>query len=131
MTDRLTAAQLYLIRGRANLTHTPKALLHHTIEVLRADSLALLADLAAAERENTAPKEQIGAGLTEHSKQAMIDIAAEQAEEKAALKDLLQTALLHPQIPRNMGKAWCDEARALLGSAPADSADPVEGGQPC
>jgi hypothetical protein len=35
-----------------------------------------------------------------------------------ALQDLLQTALLHPQIPRNMGKAWCAAARALL--APAE-----------
>jgi NTP pyrophosphatase (non-canonical NTP hydrolase) len=41
----LTKAELYMIRGRANLTGRTRALRDHTIEVLRADSRALLADL--------------------------------------------------------------------------------------
>jgi len=43
----LTKAELYMIRGRANLTGRTRALRDHTIEVLRADSRALLADLGA------------------------------------------------------------------------------------
>ena len=41
----LTKAELYMIRGRANLTGRTRALRDHTIGVLRADSRALLADL--------------------------------------------------------------------------------------
>jgi len=44
----LTKAELYMIRGRANLTGRTRALRDHTIGVLRADSRALLADLDAA-----------------------------------------------------------------------------------
>ena len=54
----------------------------------------------------------------------LADLAAAE-QEIIALKDLLQTALLHPQIPRNLGKAWCDATRALLTPQPTE---PPEGG---
>jgi hypothetical protein len=47
--------------------------------------------------------------------------------ENTALKELLHTALDHPAIPRNLGKAWCAETRTLLDpQAPADLAEPPE-----
>jgi ribosomal protein L37E len=40
--------------------------------------------------------------------------------ENTALKELLHTALDHPAIPTNLGKAWCAETRALLAAETAE-----------
>jgi hypothetical protein len=45
---------------------------------------------------------------------------ADLTAENAALKELLHTALDHPAIPRNLGKAWCAETRALLAAETAE-----------
>ena len=111
------------------------------LQELAASHEELRADLEAAERANAALKEQIGAGLTEHSKQAMIDIAAEQAEENAALMERQAEAIKRLDgADYDIGRTLADdfesdrlmdaqrgvrEARALLTpKPPADSAVP-------
>lgn len=62
-------------------------------------------------------REQIGAGLTEHSRQAMNDIAAEQQADNERLREALE-ALFYNEAPPKAGECedgclWC-RAKALL-----------------